>query len=80
MSGRREVSKYFTNYAQVSDWHLVPGFVDERPGILVCDPADLNGRPTYFILVSWGDDGLLGIRDFRYARYAMEGAELIALR
>jgi RNA polymerase sigma-70 factor (ECF subfamily) len=80
LSGRREVSKYFTNYAQVSDWHLIPGFVDERPGILVRDPADPNGRPTYFILVSWGADGLLGIRDFRYARYAMEGAELIALR
>ena len=80
LSGRREMGKYFTNYAQVSDWHLIPGFVDERPGILVRDPADPNGRPTYFILVSWGADGLLGIRDFRYARYAMEGAELIALR
>ena len=80
LSGRREVSKYFTNYGQVSDWNLIPGFVDRRPGILVRDPADPNGRPTYFILLSWGVDGLLGIRDFRYARYAIEGAELIALQ
>jgi len=80
LSGRREVNKYFTNYAQASDWHLIPGFVDGRPGILVRDPADPNGRPTYFILLSWCADGLLGIRDFRYARYAMEGADLIALR
>jgi RNA polymerase sigma-70 factor, ECF subfamily len=80
LSGRREVSKYFTNYAHVSDWHLVPGFIDARPGILVFDPADPDGRPTYFILLSWGVDGLLGIRDFRYARYAIEGAEFIALR
>ena len=79
LSGRREVSKYFTNYAQASDWLLMPGFVDRRPAILVRDPADPNGRPTYFILLSWGVDGLLGIRDFRYARYAIEGAELIAL-
>jgi len=80
LSGRTEVSKYFTNYAKVSDWHLIPGFVDGRPGILVRDLADPNGRPTYFILLSWGGDGLIGIRDFRYARYAIEGAELIALR
>jgi RNA polymerase sigma-70 factor (ECF subfamily) len=79
LSGRREVSRYFTNYAQVSDWHLILGFIDGRPGILVGDPADPKGRPTYFILLSWGVDGLLGIRDFRYARYAIEGAELIAL-
>src|SRR5215467_12504133 len=80
LSGRTEVSKYFTNYAKVSDWHLIPGFVDRRPGILVRDLADPNGRPTYFILLSWGGDGLIGIRDFRYARYAIEGAELVALR
>jgi RNA polymerase sigma-70 factor (ECF subfamily) len=80
LSGHREVSQYFTNYAQLSDWQFIPGFVDRWPGILVRDPADPNGRPTYFILLSWGFDGLLGIRDFRYARYAIEGAELIALR
>ncbi len=79
LSGRREASKYFTNYGQVSDWHLSPGFVDGRPGVFVHDPDDPDGRPTYFILLSWGVDGLLGIRDFRYARYAIEGAELIAL-
>jgi RNA polymerase sigma-70 factor (ECF subfamily) len=79
LSGRREVSKYFTNYAQLSDWHLVPGFVDGRPGILVRDPADPNGRPTYFILLSWRAGELVGIRDFRYARYAIEDAELVAL-
>ena len=79
-AGRREVGKYFSNYAQLSDWHLIPGFVDRRPGILVRDPADPDGRPTYFILLSWGVEGLLDIRDFRYARYAVEGAELIALR
>ena len=80
LSARGEVSKYFTNYAKVSDWHLIPGFIDRRPGILVRDLADPNGPPTYFILLSWDGDGLIGIRDFRYARYAIEGAELVALR
>jgi len=80
LSGHRQVSRYFTNYAKESDWQLIPGFVDGRPGILVCDPADPDARPMYFILLSWGADGLIGIRDFRYARYAIDGAELIALR
>lgn len=79
LSGRREVSSYFSNYAQVPDWHLVSGFIDGRPGILVADPAEPKGRPTYFIVLSWGVDGLLGIRDFRYARYAIEGAEFVAM-
>jgi RNA polymerase sigma-70 factor, ECF subfamily len=79
LSGRREVSNYFSNYAQVPDWHLVSGFIDGRPGILVADPAEPKGRPTYFIVLSWGVDGLLGIRDFRYARYAIEGAEFVAM-
>jgi RNA polymerase sigma-70 factor (ECF subfamily) len=80
LSGHRQVSRYFTNYAKESDWQLIPGFVDGRPGILVCDPADPDGRPMYFILMSWGAHGLIGIRDFRYARYAIDGAKLIALR
>jgi RNA polymerase sigma-70 factor, ECF subfamily len=79
LSGRREVSNYFSNYAQVLDWHLVSGFIDGRPGILVADPAEPKGRSTYFIVLSWGVDGLLGIRDFRYARYAIEGAEFVAM-
>ena len=45
----------------------------------VGDPADLNGRPTYFIVLNWGVGGIFGIRDFRYARYAIDGAELVAL-
>jgi RNA polymerase sigma-70 factor (ECF subfamily) len=79
LSGRREVSNYFSNYAQVPDWRFIPGFIDGRPGILVADPADPKGRPMYFIVLSWGVNGLLGIRDFRYARYAIEGAEFAAL-
>src|SRR5216683_8095235 len=40
MNGRNEVGRYFHNYARLQDWHLVPGFVDRRPAILVRDPRD----------------------------------------
>jgi RNA polymerase sigma-70 factor, ECF subfamily len=79
MSGRSEVGNYFGNYSRIADWRLVPALVDGRPAALVFDPDDSSGRPTYFILLEWGGDGLVNIRDFRYARYAIEGAQLLVL-
>jgi RNA polymerase sigma-70 factor, ECF subfamily len=78
-AGRRDVSEYFTNYSKVHDWLLVPGFVDRRPAILVCDPTNPEARPAYFVLLDWSDDRLLNIRDFRYAKYATDDAEVIRL-
>jgi RNA polymerase sigma-70 factor (ECF subfamily) len=77
LNGRGEVSRYFGNYSQTTDWHLVPGLVDRRPAIIVHDPDQPSGPPTYFMLLDWADGRLLGVRDFRYARYAVEDAELI---
>ena len=72
-----EVHRYFGNYASVDDWRLVPGQVDGRPAILVCDPNEPEARPAYFVLLEWDGDRLVGIRDFRHARYAVEGAEMV---
>jgi RNA polymerase sigma-70 factor (ECF subfamily) len=79
MSGRSEVGNYFGNYSRIADWNLVPGLVEGRPAALVRDPGDPSGRPTYFVLLEWGGDGLVNIRDFRFARYAIDGAELLVL-
>jgi RNA polymerase sigma-70 factor (ECF subfamily) len=76
MHGRSAVAKYFDSYALVQDWHLVPGCVDRRPAVLVRDPHDAVGRPAYFVLVEWAGDRLVNIQDFRFARYAIEGAEI----
>ncbi len=79
LNGRKEVATYFGNYSRVQDWHLAPGFVENRPAILVRDPNDPTARPTYFILLSWQDGRLAAIRDFRHARYVADGAELSSL-
>lgn len=79
LNGRPEVSNYFSRYSQVSDWLLAPGLVDRHPSILVYDPEDAIGRPKYFMVLDWTDDAVLTIRDFRYARYAIEGAEIVRL-
>jgi RNA polymerase sigma-70 factor, ECF subfamily len=77
--GRTEVATYFENYARLDDWHFVPGLVDERPAVLVRNPSDLTGKLAYFILLQWEGDKVANIRDFRFARYAAEGAELFSL-
>jgi RNA polymerase sigma-70 factor (ECF subfamily) len=76
MNGKREVSTYFHNYGQTQDWNLVPGLVDGRPAVVARDPRDPSGKPTYFVLLEWAGDDVLGIRDFRYARYVMADAEI----
>jgi len=73
----RQVHPYFGNYASVGDWRLVPGQVEGRPAILVYDPSQPQARPTYFILLEWDSGKLVAIRDFRHARYAVEGAEMV---
>ena len=75
-SGAVEVSGYFTNYGRLDDWYPVVGVVEGRPAILVHDPADSATPPVYFILIEWDGDRVGMIRDFRYARHVMHGADV----
>jgi RNA polymerase sigma-70 factor (ECF subfamily) len=79
LKGRSEVGRYFRGYAEPSHWHCVPGLVDGRPAILMLDPNDPTGPPTYFILLEWTHERVAGIRDFLFARYAVDGADIVAL-
>ena len=75
MNGRAQVQTYFHNYDDTKDWTLRLGFVDRHPAILVFTAAG-HARPAYFILVQWNDRGIALIRDFRYASYAIDGADV----
>jgi RNA polymerase sigma-70 factor, ECF subfamily len=77
MDGRREVGKYFHNYRLAQDWHLVPALVDRRPALVVRDPGDPSGAAAYFVVLQWAGDRLITIRDFRYARYVTDGADVV---
>ena len=67
-TGRRDVSTYFTNYDKVGDWHLVPGWLDNREVLAVFrDPRD--ARPGYFVELTLIDGCVAVIRDFRYVPY-----------
>ena len=78
LNGRNEVGTYFSNYSKIDDWQLVPGLIDGRAAVLVRAPGDPTARPAYFILVAWDGSRIAGIRDFRFARYAIDGAEIVA--
>jgi RNA polymerase sigma-70 factor (ECF subfamily) len=79
LKGRAEVAGYFHNYTKVDDWLFVAGMVDGRPAALVRNPADVSEPPGYFVLLNFADGHLANIRDFRFARYAAEGADLVVL-
>src|SRR5438132_419521 len=77
LNGKAEVSRYFGNYAKVSDWCLVPGLLEARPAILVFDPNAPGTPPKYFMLLDWSADKVATIRDFRHAPYVLDGAEYL---
>ena len=77
LNGKTEVSRYFGNYSHVHDWHLVAGLVEERPAILVFDPAEPGAGPKYFVLLQWSADKVATIRDFRHAPYIIDGADYL---
>jgi RNA polymerase sigma-70 factor (ECF subfamily) len=79
VAGKTEVSKYLGIYSKIRDGLLMPGLVEDRTAALVCDPASPLGEPIYFVVLDWNTNGLIGIRDFRYARYAIDGAEMTVL-
>jgi RNA polymerase sigma-70 factor (ECF subfamily) len=77
LKGREPVGLYYHRYAEAPiNWRCLPGLVDGEPAILMLDPNDADGRPAFFILLDWADGKVAGIRDFMFARYAMEGAEI----
>jgi RNA polymerase sigma-70 factor (ECF subfamily) len=77
LQGKAEVSRYFGNYAKVSDWRLVPGLVEGHPAILVFDPNEGDSKPKYFMLLGWSAGKVATIRDFRHAPYVIDGAEYL---
>jgi RNA polymerase sigma-70 factor (ECF subfamily) len=79
LDGKKSVAPYFTNYAARPHWRFMPGFVDGCPAMLVHDGDDPDRRLKYFVLLAWAGEHVVGIRDFVFARYAMDGAALVVM-
>jgi RNA polymerase sigma-70 factor (ECF subfamily) len=76
MVGATAVKGYFGNYGRHSDWRVCAGFVDQYPAVLFFGDTDAE-RPTHFALIDWHAENVVRIRDFRYARYVLDGAEVL---
>lgn len=76
MNGKAQVGTYLHNYEQAKDWRMVPGTVEGRAAAIVCAAGGAAAPPIYFVLLGWRGREVAAIRDFRYARYVMEAADL----
>jgi RNA polymerase sigma-70 factor, ECF subfamily len=74
MKGRKEVSGYIHNYDHTADWYMSSGYVENQRAILVFEASGQSGAPGYFIFLEWKLGKVHAIKDFRYARYIVDGA------
>jgi RNA polymerase sigma-70 factor, ECF subfamily len=75
LAGRKDVSEYFGRYAASSGWKLTPGLAQGHPALFVSNPADASDTVEYLIMLDWVDGRIQKIRDFRFAKYIMDGLE-----
>jgi RNA polymerase sigma factor (sigma-70 family) len=79
LQGRDKIAPYFTRYAEATKWRFALGAIEGRPGMLVFDSAGLMERPAHFVLIDWADNRIIGIRDFLFAPYVLEGIDWVRL-
>ena len=77
--GKSEVAVYFARYAEATQWAFAAGTVEGRAAMVVYDRERSLERPAYFVILDLDGDRVARIRDFLFARYAMESVELRSL-
>jgi RNA polymerase sigma-70 factor (ECF subfamily) len=77
--GRADVGMFFTIYAEVPEFHLVPAYLDGGHGgeVIAVFARAGDEQPSYLMKVEWHGSRIVRIRDFRYAGYILEGADLV---
>jgi RNA polymerase sigma-70 factor (ECF subfamily) len=74
--GSADVGMFFTIYAKFEGVRLAPAWVEGREVIAVFEDS-AGAAPSYFLWLEWRDSRISFIRDYRYARYIVDGAELV---
>jgi RNA polymerase sigma factor (sigma-70 family) len=72
----RAVGNYMSNYDRMSDWWLVPAWLEGRE-VIAAFRAPGDARPGYFIELRFERDKIRSIRDFRYVPYVMQDAAVV---
>lgn len=75
-SGKSDVSDYYGAYAAAVRWVFAAALVEGRAAMLVFDREVSLEEPAYFVALEFAGGQVVGVRDFLYARYAMDGVEI----
>ncbi|CAN5445007.1 sigma-70 family RNA polymerase sigma factor [soil metagenome] len=75
-SGKQEVGDYFGAYAAAKQWVFAPCVAEGRPAMMVYDRNVSLDTPAYFVALEFDGGRVADIRDFLFARYAMESIEI----
>lgn len=70
------MGNFFTQYASATDWFLAPAWLEGRE-IIAVFPSATDPDASYLMQLTWRDGKIVLIRDFRYARYIAQSAEII---
>jgi RNA polymerase sigma-70 factor (ECF subfamily) len=74
--GAADVGMFFTIYAKFDGVTLAPAWVEGREVIAVFEQG-AGAKPSYFMWLEWREGRISFIRDYRYARYIVNDAELM---
>jgi len=73
--GSADVGMFFSIYAKIDGVWLAPAWLEGREVIAVFE-SSLDTKPSYFMWLEWRGNEITFIRDYKYVRYVMVGAEL----
>ena len=76
--GKGDVSIYYIRYTEATvAWRMQPAILDGRAALLATDSA--NPDACFPVLLEWSDGRIVSIRDFHYARYVMDGIDIVRI-
>jgi RNA polymerase sigma-70 factor, ECF subfamily len=79
--GKGTVGEYYGRYAAAAEqWAYAAGMVDGRPAMLVFDRKISLQAPAYFVGLTFEGGRVAAIHDFLFARYAIDGVEILPWR
>jgi RNA polymerase sigma-70 factor (ECF subfamily) len=78
--GKSKVSDYYGAYAAAKRWAFGAGIIEGNPAMIVYDREVSLDEPAYFVVLTFVNDQVSHVRDFLYARYAMEAASIDCLQ
>jgi RNA polymerase sigma factor (sigma-70 family) len=75
-AGAADVGMFFGIYSRSAPVRLAPAWLDGREVIAVYEHPQAV-KPSYLMWLEWTDGRISFIRDYRYVRYVIDGAELV---